>query len=128
MSKSFIPHLAHDVVLWIALYLAFTGVPPYAGFAENLVSFYGSFLFVLGVVGIFTIKAAAQKTIDEGEYEPRSKLRTTYSNVSTFVEVLVVAAFGWYWVAAGFVLGWLMSTSYRAEVKRLFELKSQPID
>jgi heme/copper-type cytochrome/quinol oxidase subunit 2 len=105
------------------LYIVFTGVAPYAAFAENLVSFYGAFLFVLGVVGIFAIKHAAQKTIDDGEYEPRSKLRNTYSNVTTFIEVMIVAAFGWYWVAAGFVLGWLMSTSYRAEVKRLFEAK-----
>jgi heme/copper-type cytochrome/quinol oxidase subunit 2 len=107
----------------MALYLVFTGAAPYAAFAENLVSFYGVFLFVLGIVGIFAIKHAAQKTIDDGEYEPRSKLRTTYANVTTFVEVIVVAAFGWYWVTAGFVLGWLAVTSYRAEVKRLFELK-----
>ena len=123
MSKSFIVHLAHDVVLWIALYLVFTGAAPYAGFAENLVSFYGIFLFILGLIGIFAIKQAAQKTIDDGEYEPRSKLRNTYANVTTFAEVLVVAAFGWYWVAASFVIGWLIATSYRAEVKRLFELK-----
>lgn len=123
MSKSFIFQLASDITLWFALYLVFTGVDPYANFAENLVSFYGSFQFFLGIVGIFAIKAVAQKTIDDGEYEPCSKLRTTYSNVTTFVEVLVVAAFGWYWVAVGFVLGWLTATSYRAEVKRLFELK-----
>lgn len=123
MSKSFIVHITHDIVLWVALYLVFQGVAPYAAFAENLVSFYGIFLFVLGIVGLFAIKHAAQQTINDGEYEPRSKIRTTYSNVTTFVEVLIVAAFGWYWVAAGFVLGWLMSTSYRAEVKRLFEAK-----
>lgn len=123
MSKSFMIQLVTDIVLWAALYLVFTGVAPYAAFAENLVSFYGVFLFVLGIVGILAIKHAAQRTIDDGEYEPRSKIRNTYSNVTTFIEVAVVASFGWYWVAAGFVLGWWMVTSYRAETKRLFELK-----
>lgn len=111
--NGFIRQLSVDVVLWFLLAVCILQLPFYE-YAENIISFYGIFLMVVGSLIIFTYQGAGKKLGEKPDYKPRGKLRKSYGAITSFVEIGIIASMGWYWVASGFLIatiGLIMSHS-----------------
>jgi|ADGO01.1.fsa_nt_gi hypothetical protein len=115
--KRFLRHLLWDGVLWALLAACFFQLP-YSGYAENVLSFLGIFLLVLAVFCLFAVDKVAKSIGEEAGYKPRGKVYKTYMFITTVAEVAVVAALGWYWVAAGFALYAIVMTAVRTEADK----------
>ena len=118
----FVKHLVHDVVLWTLLVICILNLP-YANYAENIVSFYGIFLLVLGFFCIFAVSTVAKSISDEKNFKPRGKLYQAYVGITTVCEIAIVAALGWWWVTAGFTLFSLVIYTTRQKANELYEVK-----
>lgn len=118
----FIKHLVHDAVLWTLLLICFFNLP-YAHYAENIISFYGIFMLVIGTMCIFIVKKVAESLTKQKDFKPRGKAYWMYCHLTTVFEVAVVAAMGWWWVAAGFVIYSLMIYSVREEADKIYDTR-----
>lgn len=116
----FVKHMIHDVILWTLLLVCFFNLP-YAHYAENIVSFYGIFMLVLGLISLFVIKKVGEILASNKDYKPRGKLYSAYVHTSTIVEIAIVAAMGWWWVTAGFVIYSLMISCARQEADKIYD-------
>lgn len=96
-------HLIHDIALWFLLAACFFQWN-YHEMAENLISFYGIFLLLLGILCLFTTNHVAKQLAKDPDFKPRNALFKSYVWVTACIEICIVAAMGWYWVTAGFVL------------------------
>ena len=104
MNIKFIINVALDVLLlWPCIALAGLYGNVYA---ENAISFYGIFSLIVGSLLIIAVGKMELKP----EFK-RTKSHLKYMQISSWLEVLACAIFGWYWVAAGFtVFGIAFST------------------
>lgn len=118
----FLKHLIHDVILWVLLTVCILNLP-YANYAENIVSFYGIILLVLGFFFIFIVNEVAESVAEMKGFKPRGKFHQTYLNITTVAEITVVAALGWWWVTAGFTLYSVVIYTGRRKAKELYEAK-----
>ena len=96
--KGFIRNILLDAfILWPAIIICIFNLK-HSDYAENLLSFYGIILLVTGLLAMLS----PDKLINESTPEKvKPKFRTTYSVASCFIECLVFASLGWYWVATG---------------------------
>lgn len=118
----FVKHLIHDVVLWTLLTICILNLP-YANYAENIVSFYGIFLLLLGFFCIFIVNKVAESLTEKKDFKPRGRLYQTYVGITTVIEIAVLAALGWWWVTAGFTLYSLVIYTARQKANELYEAK-----
>lgn len=116
--KRLIKHAVWDLALWFLLVVCFFNLP-YATYAENILSFLGVFLLILAIICVFAVKQVAQTISKEPDYKPRGSFYKGYMFFTSCVEIAVVAAMGWYWVAAGFALYTVAMTSVRTEADKL---------
>jgi uncharacterized membrane protein len=112
-------HLVIDLALWFLLAVCFFKMP-YANYAENVLSFLGVFLLILATICLFAITTVAKSIAKEPKYKPRSGFYKGYMFLTSCAEISVVAAMGWYWVAAGFALYAIVMTSVRNEADNLY--------
>lgn len=115
--KRFLKHLAWDGALWTLLAVCFFGLP-YANYAENVLSFLGIFLFILAIFCLFAVHTVGKSIGKDADYKPRGKFYKSYMFFTTVVEVAVLAAMGWYWVATGFALYAIAMTAVRTEADK----------
>lgn len=115
--KRLIKQLAWDSAFWILLAVCFFKLP-YANYSENLLSFLGIFLFILGFICIFAGDVIGKKIAEDGDYKPRGKLYKLYMSFTTILEVAILASMGWYWVAAGFALYAIAMSNIRIEADK----------
>lgn len=118
----FLKHLIHDAILWVLLAICFFNLP-YANYAENIVSFYGIFLLILGFFCIFIVNTVAKSISDKKDFKPRGRFHQTYVGITTVVEIAVMAALGWWWVTAGFTLYSVVIYTARQKANELYEAK-----
>lgn len=111
-------HVVWDLTLWFLLAVCFFNLP-YAAYAENVLSFLGVFLLILAIICLFIVTTVAKSIAKEPKYKPRGSFYKGYMFFTSFVEIAVVAAMGWYWVAAGFALYAIVMTSVRTEADKL---------
>lgn len=116
----FVKHFISDIILWVLLATCFFNLP-YANFAENILSFYGVFLLILGSLGLFAVEKVGESLFQRKDFKPRGKLYSTYVHLTTVVEIALVASMGWWWVASGFVIYSLMIYSAREEANKIYE-------
>lgn len=116
----FVKHVIHDAILWTLLLVCFFNLP-YAHYAENIVSFYGIFMLVLGLISLFVIEKVGEILASNKDYKPRGKLYSLYVHISTIVEIAIVAAMGWWWVTAGFVIYSLVISCARQEADKIYD-------
>lgn len=116
----FVKHFISDIILWVLLVTCFFNLP-YANFAENILSFYGVFLLILGSLGFFVVEKVGESLSQRKGFNPRGKLYFTYVQLTTVVEIALVASMGWWWVASGFVIYSLMSYLAREEANKIYE-------
>ncbi|MGL4753312.1 MAG: hypothetical protein ACRCXB_13070 [Aeromonadaceae bacterium] len=117
--KGWIKQIAVDSVLWASIYAAIFMGEPYKIYGENIVSFFGILTLVSGVLLMATRTSVALKQVESGSAKTRSKTLSAYVALTTSVETIIVVALGWYWVAAGFVIGYMAMQSYHDEVKKI---------
>lgn len=118
----FVKNFIRDVVLWTLLAICILNLP-YANYAENIVSFYGIFLLILGVFCILTFDKITVSFADKKDFKPRGKIHNAYRSITTFIEITVVAALGWWWVTAGFIMFSLIMCAVRSKANELYEAK-----
>lgn len=118
----FLKHLVHDVVLWTLLAICIFNLS-YANYAENIVSFYGIFLLVIGFFSIFIVDKVAESISDKKDFKPRGRFHQAYVGITTVCEIAIVAALGWWWVTAGFTLFSLVIYTTRQKANELYEAK-----
>lgn len=120
MNKRFIQNIAFDVlVLWPALYFAVFGDGFMRQAGENVASFLGVVYLSLGLLGVIVLDKAANTLANKQDYSPRSDLHKFYGHVTSIAEVVVAAALGWWWVAAGFLAHALYSSSVEDAAKKI---------
>lgn len=96
-------HLLSDAVLWLLLLTCFFDWK-YSHYAENIISFYGVFLLILGAITIFYTNKVAEIKLRDPQYKPRGVIYNLYAGTTTSLKIAIVAAMGWYWVTAGFLI------------------------
>lgn len=116
----FIKHLIHDVIFWILILMCFFNLP-YAHYAENIVSFYGIFMLIVGTLCLFVVNKVAEGLAEKKDYKPRGKLYSTYVHITTVFEIAILAAMGWWWVTAGFVVYSIMIICARQEADKIYD-------
>jgi len=116
--KGFIRNVLLDIlVLWPAIFICLFDFK-YSGYAENLLSFYGIFGLIAGVI----ISLAADKIVEESTLEKvQPKVRSIYSGASCLVEVLIFASLGWFWVASGVMVACIASISINDKIRAKFK-------
>lgn len=117
--KGWIKRIAVDSVLWASIYAAIFMGEPYKIYGENIVSFFGILTLVSGIMLMATRTSVALKQVESGSVKTRSKTLCAYVALTTAIETVIVVALGWYWVAAGFVIGYMAMQSYHDEVKKI---------
>lgn len=119
--QRFIKHFIQDLALWAVLFVAVYMPHPYSQYAENAIGFYGVLLLVLGAMIILVSDKLAQDFADDPKWGKRPKLHDIYAGVTTVIEIGIVAALGWYWVAVGFLFAYIASGTIRQKVTKLKE-------
>jgi hypothetical protein len=112
-------HLLGDAALWLLLLTCFFGWK-YSHYAENILSFYGIFLLVLGMIGLFCINKVAEIKVRNSQCKPRGTIYNLYARTTTLLELSIVAAMGWYWVTAGFLIYSIVILSSLDEADKLY--------
>ncbi|MGL5727299.1 MAG: hypothetical protein ACRCYD_05535 [Plesiomonas sp.] len=116
----YIKHMLWDLIIWVAIYTVFAGLQPWAGYAENGLSFIGVFYMVIGILLMLTYKHVAAANKDDLEkFKPRPVWYSTYCVTSTMCEVVLFAVLGWYWVAAGWIIAAVGSRMFHDELQKL---------
>ena len=116
----FVKHFIRDIILWVLLTTCFFNLP-YANFAENILSFYGVFLLILGSLCLLVVEKVGESLSQRKGFKPRGKLYSAYVHLTTVVEITLVASMGWWWVASGFVIYSLMIHSALEEANKIHE-------
>ncbi|MCW6550371.1 hypothetical protein NFB56_16150 [Yersinia ruckeri] len=111
--------LLGDATLWLLLLTCFFGWR-YSHYAENILSFYGIFLLVLGMICLFCINKVAEIKVRDSQYKPRGTVYNLYARTTTLLEISIVAAMGWYWVTAGFLIYSIVILSSLDEADKLY--------
>lgn len=116
--KGFIRNVLLDVlVLWPAIFICLFNLK-YSEYAENLLSFYGVFCLISGVI----VSLASDKIVEDATQEKvQPKIRSIYSGASCFIEVLIFASFGWFWVASGITIACIASLSINDKIRAKFK-------
>lgn len=97
MNIKFIRNVALDAILfWPCIVL---GGVYHNVYAENAIGFYGVMSLIFGILLMITVDKIPLKP----EFK-RSKNHLRYMQISSGLEILACAAFGWYWTAAGFLI------------------------
>jgi len=116
----FIKHLIHDVILWTLLLVCFFNLP-YSHYAENIVSFYGIFMLIVGVLCLFITAKIGASLAEKEDYKPRGKLYSAYVHITAVIEIAILAAMGWWWVTAGFVIYSIAILCARQEADKIYD-------
>lgn len=117
--KGWIKRVAVGLVLWASIYAAIFMGEPYKIYGENIVSFFGILTLITGVLLMATKTSVALRHVDSGSVKARGKTLSAYVAIKTAIEIVIVVALGWYWVAAGFIIWYTAVQSYLDEVKKL---------
>lgn len=117
--KRFVKHVVFDFGLWVLLLVCLFKMP-YANYAENILGFLGVFLLILATLCLFAVKQVAQNISKDSDYKPRGSFYKGYMFVTSCVEIAIVAAMGWYWVAAGFALYAIVMKTVRIEADKYY--------
>lgn len=92
---------------------------PYAWAAENILNFWGILVLVVSFLAIFINPKNYQKKADDPEYEIPNLYRVAIMNLLVFIQFVILAAMGWYWIAGGLALGRVVFSMERDAVKKL---------
>ncbi|AUR96311.1 TMhelix containing protein [Vibrio phage 1.223.O._10N.261.48.A9] len=109
MNKRFIKNLAFDLLVIYPIIAMYFYGGDLSAYAENALSFLGVFVLIASTLGIFYVDSIAETRKSEGEGK-RTKLHSMYSSLSSIAEVVIFAMLGWYWVAAGFLIGTILTS------------------
>jgi len=102
MSKTiwkFVTHLVSDMMLWVVMAVAAFGSEMSKTYANNALTFYFAFIFVLSVIMFLVGQKSAEHSVSSGKYVKRAKAHARYAVISTICEVTFAAAMGWFWFA-----------------------------
>ena len=72
------------------------------------------------MIGLFCINKVAEMKVRDSQYKPRSTFYKLYTRTTTLLEISIVAAMGWYWVTAGFLIYSIVILSSLDEADKLY--------
>lgn len=108
--KKLIKNVLFDLVLWGLIYFTIIQGNSYAESALDFIIVCVSFFAIL----IFTFVSKEMVLETAKKKDQTCKLHRSYSNISTFFEVLVFASQGWYFLASFWVVSALIGAWARS--------------
>lgn len=114
--------LVFDAVLWTCIYQMITK-GSYETQAYNLVFFCSTFTFVIMMISIFDFDQMANVLV-ESTYQKNSmttiKTMKAYGNISTGLEVMVLVAFGYTWIATAMLVSLVILRTTQSKAEEIF--------
>lgn len=125
MNKRFAKHVAKDVLMWTLMVFAFQG---YA-LAENALLFFLWALVAITVLGLIAWPAqddhAKRTAIAKNETQQRTHLHRYYSMWSSMAEAVVLAAFGWFWTAAAWLVASILASGIANDIDTIIREREE---
>ena len=108
-------------IIWPALYFGAFTDGSLQSLGENLISFYGVFTLIVGTLVLLSSQRISMKRYENG-VKPKSKIEKAY-RFTAWVELIILASIGWYWCAAGWVIGILAQEAVDSGLDELHKSK-----
>lgn len=115
--KRFLKHLFWDLLFWFGIFHMVTD-SIFQWYAYNAISFVIACKFVLSV---FVFLAIKHVKVEKRENDRMKRFHWAYSETTQIIECIVLATFGFGWLAAAHGFGFVVHSMLKQRYKEMYE-------